>query len=194
MTTLRPMPALERVTAYRVPRPQIPVDLLLDGNEGRPPSADLLDALGELGPELCRRYPAMGALEARAAALYGVPEDHILATAGADDSLERALRIMACPGRQAIVPEPTFTMVGRFVALAGGQMVSIPWDEPGYPTEAVLGRLGPETGAVVVESPNNPTGGVATRQDVERLAAAAPQALIVVDHAYVEFGGEDLTV
>lgn len=193
MTTLRPVPAVERITAYRVPRPEIPLELLLDGNEGRPPSPELLATLLESGPELCRRYPDLGALEAKAATLYGVPVDHVLATAGADDAFERVLRVMAGPGRQAVVPEPTFSMVGRFVTLAGGQMVSLHWEEPTYPTEAVLGRIGPETAAVVVVSPNNPTGAVATRQDVERLAEAAPHALIVVDHAYVEFGGEDLT-
>jgi hypothetical protein len=40
---------------------------------------------------------------------------------------------------------------------------------------------------IAVVSPNNPTGGVATAEDLHRLAAAAPQALLLLDHAYAEF-------
>lgn len=181
------------MTAYKVPRPEIPVDLVLDGNEGRAPPASLLEVLGEPGQALLNRYPDARGLEAAAAEVYGVDPSFVLVTAGADDAFERVIRAVVGPGRQMVVPEPTFSMIDRFVALAGGALVSIPWEEHGYPTEAVLGRLGPQTGAVAVVSPNNPTGGVATREDVERLALAAPHALVVVDHAYVEIGGEDLT-
>src|SRR5581483_5290507 len=50
-----------------------------------------------------------------------------------------------------------------------------------------------QTAAIVVCSPNNPTGAVATAQDLERLAEGAPGRLLMVDLAYTEFADEDLT-
>ncbi|MFH2006277.1 MAG: aminotransferase class I/II-fold pyridoxal phosphate-dependent enzyme [bacterium] len=193
MSELRPVPGIERISAYRVPRPPIPVDLRLDGNEGQPPPAAVLAALGEHDPELLRRYPDAARLEGLLAQRLAVPADRLLVTAGADDAFDRICRALVCPGRKMIVPEPTFSMIERFVALSGGELVSIPWPGPRYPTAQVLAALGPDVTAVAVVSPNNPTGAVASRQDVERIAEAAPQALVVIDHAYVEFGQEDLT-
>jgi len=193
MSELRPVPGIEKISAYRVPRPPIPVDLHLDGNEGRPPPAAVLAALEEHDPELLCRYPNAARLEELLAARLQVPADRLLVTAGADDAFDRICRALVCSGRKMIVPEPTFSMIERFVVLAGGELVSIPWTGPAYPTEQVLAALGPDVTAVAVVSPNNPTGAVASRQDVERVADAAPQALVVIDHAYVEFGQEDLT-
>jgi histidinol-phosphate aminotransferase len=59
--------------------------------------------------------------------------------------------------------------------------------------DAFLGRLDARTAVVAVVSPNNPTGSVATLGDVRSLAAAAPNALVVLDHVYVEYADEDLT-
>jgi HAD superfamily hydrolase (TIGR01548 family) len=84
-------------------------------------------------------------------------------------------------------------MIARFVRLCGGEVVSVPWEGASYPLQAVLEGLTPQTAAVAVVSPNNPTGAVASRATVERLCEAAPGALFAVDHAYVEFGGDDLT-
>ncbi len=193
MSELDPVAAVKAITAYRVPRPEIPVDLVLDGNEGRPPSDALLEVIPEAGPELLRRYPRADAVTEQAAAQFGVPADHVLVTAGADDAFDRIIRAVIAPGRSMVIPGPTFSMIARFVTLCGGQVVSVPWREATYPLHAVLAALTPDTRAVAVVSPNNPSGALASRQDVERLAAAAPQAVIVVDHAYVEFGGEDLT-
>jgi histidinol-phosphate aminotransferase len=46
---------------------------------------------------------------------------------------------------------------------------------------------------IAIVTPNNPTGEVANRDDVRRVAEAAPNALVILDHAYVEFGGDDCT-
>ena len=50
-----------------------------------------------------------------------------------------------------------------------------------------------ETSVIAVVSPNNPTGGVISSQDLRRLSEGAPQAILMVDLAYVEFANKDLT-
>jgi histidinol-phosphate aminotransferase len=97
------------------------------------------------------------------------------------------------PGRKIVVPVPTFEMIERYATLAGAEVVRVPWPEGNYPIQAVLGAIDAGTAMIAVVSPNNPTGAVTPRGDLEALSAAAPAALVMVDLAYTEFADEDLT-
>jgi len=167
------------------------VDLRLDSNEGANPPADLLQSV--LGADVLRRYPDIGPLERLLAQRLGVDADQVVATAGADDAIDRACRAVLCAGRELVVPVPGFEMVLRYARQTGASVVTVPWDQPAYPTQLVLDSLSSNTAMIVVTSPNNPTGGVATADDLRALAEAAPQALLLVDLAYAEFADEDLT-
>ncbi len=125
------------------------------------------------------------------AELHGVSPDRVLVTAGADDALDRVCRALLEPGRQGVFPTPGFEMTERYGRLAGGEIVHVAWPEGPYPTDRVLAALTDRTALIVVTTPNNPTGAVATGDDVRRLSEAAPDALVLVDLAYVEFADED---
>jgi histidinol-phosphate aminotransferase len=184
---------LDPATAYPRRRP-VPAGILrLDGNEGLVPPADLLAELGGADPELLRRYPDTRPLEAALAARHGVGAERVIVTAGADEALDRVCRAFLGPGRVLVLPEPTFEMLERYGVLAGAVLERVPWPDDAFPTEGFLARIDSRTGVVAIVSPNNPTGGVATLADVRRVAAAAPQALVLLDHAYVEYAEEDLT-
>lgn len=190
---VRPSPVMHGATAYRVPRAGAPTDLHLDGNEGATPPESLLGALQDFGIDVLRRYPDAAPLEAHLATRLGTSPAQVLVTAGGDDALDRACRVVLAPGRELLFPVPGFEMLARYARLVGGTVVEIPWTEHRYPTDAVLAALSPATAMIVVTSPNNPTGGVATAEDLRRLSAAAPEALLLVDLAYVEFADEDLS-
>lgn len=173
------------------------IRLDLSKNEGRVPRDEtLLQAIP--GIEQLARYPALRELQSEMAASYGVPMERVLVTAGGDDALLRLClfalrRSRQNPSeRQALVAVPTFEMIPRYVNLAGGELVTVPWPSGAFPTEALLAAAGDATALVFVVSPNNPTGAVATPADLERLASALPDALIVLDAAYAEFACEDL--
>jgi histidinol-phosphate aminotransferase len=174
-----------------VPRASAPLDLYLDGNEGAVPSLDLYAALPARGADLLRRYPGAAALEAAFAERLGVSADRVLVTAGGDESIDRACRAVLAPGRELVLPEPTFEMIARYARLSGGQPVSVPWPGGAWPREAVLAAITPQTAMIALVSPNNPTGAVATVEDLRRVADAAPHALILVDLAYVEFASPE---
>jgi histidinol-phosphate aminotransferase len=192
-----PVPRLLGLRAYRRSSMPACVDLRLDGNEGAAPDpdrfADLVDALRLAGPEVLRSYPSAAALEDALAARHGVPAEQVLVTAGGDETLDRVFRAFCEPGREVVLPEPSFEMLPRYAALAGCAVREVGWPDGTFPLDAVLAALGPATAAVFVVTPNNPTGAVATLADLRALAAAAPRALLVLDHAYAEFGDEDLT-
>ncbi len=189
----RPMPFLERAQPYRVPRHPAPVDLVLDGNEGLRSPPEVFAALAEADPEVLRRYPHTGALEAQLAALHGLSPEQVIVTGGGDDALDRACRATLGPGRNLILPAPTFEMIGRYARAAGAEVREVAWPEGPWPVEAVLDLVDEQTSAIAVVSPNNPTGAVASVIDLERLSRAAPHALLIVDLAYVEFADQDLT-
>ncbi len=168
MSEPRPTSRFAGQTGYRVPRHPAPVDLHLDGNEGAVPPPDLLDALAARGPDAFRRYPDAAPLAARIAARLGLAAEQVMVTAGADEAIERLCRAVLAPGRALVLPVPSFEMIERYA------------------------RIAPETALIAVVSPNNPTGAVASAEDLRALSAAAPQAVLLVDLAYGEFADEDL--
>jgi len=187
-----PVSRIDPATAYRRPA-SVPGLLRLDSNEGVLPSPALLGEFANADPELLRRYPDVSALETALATRVGVPPERLLVTAGADEGIDRACRAFLEPGRSILLPDPSFDMFDCSAVLAGGELVRVAWwDEP-FPIDAFVERIDTRTSVVAVVSPNNPTGMVATPADVRRLAAAAPSALVILDHVYVEYADEDLT-
>ncbi|HZO15264.1 MAG TPA: aminotransferase class I/II-fold pyridoxal phosphate-dependent enzyme [Polyangiaceae bacterium] len=170
--------ALVGLGRYAPPRHSAPIDLKLDAGE----------SAGEHA-----KYPNASALEAYLAERYGIARDQVVVTAGADDALDRSCRAFLGPEREIIMPVPTFEMLGRYARIAGGIVREVSWPGGAYPVDAVLRAVNEETSIIAVVSPNNPTGAVACAEDLERLSRAAPQALLLVDLAYVEFADEDLT-
>lgn len=178
---------------YARAKPQGNDVLRLDSNEGPLPPRALLASLADADTELLRRYRDPGELEAALATRFGVAAERVLVTAGADEAIDRACRAFLERGRTLLLPEPTFELFERFAALAGGTVERVSWPAGPFPVDAFLKRLDARTAIVAVVSPNNPTGAAATLADVRRLARAAPDALLLLDHAYVEYADADLT-
>lgn len=190
---MAPAPAVRGITPYSTPQPPPTVDLFLDGNEGPAPPVDLLDHLRACGPEALRHYPSRGELEAALAARHDVEPAQVLVTAGADEAIDRLCRAFLAPGRELILPVPTFEMFERYAKLAGARVRTIPWRGAAYPCDEVIAAIGDHTAAIAVVSPNNPTGATAAPGDLQRLSEAAPSALLIVDAVYGEFADRDLT-
>jgi len=184
---------IDPASAYHEPaRGDVGV-LCLDRNEGLLPSPAALAELAEAGPELLRRYPDVSELTALLAAQWKVAAGRVLVTAGADEAIDRIFRAFLTRGRTLLLPEPSFEMLDRYAALADGELVRVPWPDAAFPTDEFLERVDARTAVIAIVSPNNPTGGVATLADVRRLAVQAHEALILLDHAYVEYADDDLT-
>jgi len=186
---IAPRPGLA-TRPYSVPSPGLPIDLRLDGNEGSRPDPTLFDVLVP-DPAVLRAYPDARPLEARLGRRFDVEPDRVFVAAGADEVLDRLCRAFLAPGRRAVLPAPGFEMLDRYAALAGADVTAPPWPDGPFPCDAVLAA--PRPSLVAVTSPNNPTGAVVSVADILRLADARPDALILLDAAYVEFADEDPT-
>ncbi|MAW59546.1 MAG: TIGR01548 family HAD-type hydrolase [Planctomycetes bacterium] len=181
------------MSAYRVASALAPTDLKLAGNEGIGPDPALLQELVAEGTEVLRCYPSNTALQRAIARWLELDPEQVLLTAGGDEGLDRICRWALRQGGHAILPWPGFEMTRRYLDLTTAEVERVAWTEHRLPIEAMLAAVRPETRLVVVTSPNNPTGGTATAEDLQRLREAAPQAVLLVDLAYAEFAKADLT-
>lgn len=163
----------------------------LDRNEGAQPDAGLISrVLDDL--RLFREYPDAAALEAALAERHGIDPAGVVVTPGADGALERACRLRLRPGVELLLTDPTFEMFPLFAGMTGATAVSVPWLDR-FPTRDLVARIGRATGVVALVSPNNPTGLVIGREDLEAVARAAPDAIVIFDHVYADYAEEDLT-
>ncbi|MBS0191798.1 MAG: TIGR01548 family HAD-type hydrolase [Phycisphaerales bacterium] len=179
---------------YSPPKPRCgaPIDLWLDANEGRRPDIEaLVCATGLAGA--ASQYPSAAPLEQAIAAMLGVDHERVLVTAGADEAIDRVCRTFLGPGREIVVPAPTFEMIGKYARMTGATVREVAWSEDRFPLAELQGVLSDKTSVVAVVSPNNPTGAVVTEQELKELSESAPDAILLVDLAYAEFAECDLT-
>ena len=185
---------------YKGPTQPEPGVLRLDGNEGNPPPRQLLEDLAVADLSRLRDYPDARPLESEIAERLGVDPARVLVTAGADDALDRVFRAYLAAGRRLILPVPAFEMMYRFAAVVGGEILPVSWTDT-FPTDDVIAALDDSVSLVAIISPNNPTGRTATASDLQRVAEAASKvdsgaafgAMVLLDHAYVEYSDQDLT-
>ena len=106
---------------------------------------------------------------------FGVPADagHIYMTCGAAASLTISLSAICNAGDEVITFAPYFTEYKVFAETAGASLIALPSDPDTFQIDfsALEGALSPKTAAVLVNSPNNPSGVVYGRETVEKLAA-----------------------
>ena len=190
---IMPVPALAGLKPYAVPKSSAPTDLDLSGNEGAYPPVSLYEGVAQRGASLLRNYPTVKGLEGALAQRLGIEKERVLVTCGGDSALDAVCRAFLAPGREFILPIPTFEMIERYARFTGGTVKTVRWTDGNYPTDEVIALRTDRTAVVAVVSPNNPTGAIITKDDLSRLAREFPQSLILLDHAYVEFAAEDLT-
>jgi histidinol-phosphate aminotransferase len=157
-------------------------------------SPAVLDAIRRVQPADVSTYPSYGDAVLACARHFDVDPEWVLLTNGLDEGI-----LMAAVGHiararihdaETIVPLPAFDPYQNSTAAVGATAVRVP---PGrdyaFPTDAVLAAITPRTRLIFLNTPNNPTGQLIALDDLARIADAAPQAVVLIDEAYIEFGG-----
>ena len=111
---------------------------------------------------------ALSQYEERAHGLRYAP-DEIIVTAGATEAIFIALSAILNPGDEVIIPTPAFSLYASATALCRGVPVALPAERSGFQIDpaALEAAITPRTKALVLTSPNNPTGCVYTRETLE---------------------------
>ena len=124
------------------------------------------------------------------------PNNEIIVTVGASEGIDLALRTMLEPGDEVLIPDPSYVSYSPCVHLSGGVPVGIPTSaDHGFKLlpEQLKACITPRTKALILPYPNNPTGGIMERADLEALAEVLKDTdiLVISDEIYSEltYGG-----
>ncbi len=165
----------------------------LDGNENPyGPSPRVASALAEFTSY--HRYPDPLQLETRTllAGYVGAPAEMLMLGMGSDELIDTLMRVYLEPGDEVIDLPPTFGMYGFSAQISGARTVQVSRNDSfEIDLDGVERAITDRTKMVFVASPNNPSGNVASRDQLERLLATG--RLVVVDEAYAEFSTTTLT-
>lgn len=168
--------------------------LRLDFNENTVGcSPHVLERLRNIGVEELARYPEREPVEVIVAGYLNVQPEELLLTNGVDEAIHLICEAYLEAEDEVLIVVPTFSMYEIFAAAPGARIVNIPAGVNfSFPTNTILRHITPATRLIVVANPNNPTGSVASVEDLMLVARSAPEAAILVDEAYFEFHGETL--
>lgn len=161
-------------------------------------SPAVIDALRGLTTDDAAFYPDYSGAIAATAGRLGVPASHVLLTNGLDEGIfAAALTALRDGGAadplEAVVIVPAFDMYAGCARAAGGRVVNVPLGaEFAFPLEETIAAITPATRVIFITTPHNPTGMSVPPDTVLAVAAAASGALVFVDEAYIDFGGETL--
>lgn len=181
--------AIASLNTY-VPGERRPNTIKLASNEnptGCSPAA--VEAVTAAAREL-HIYPDGAArdLTAALAARYGVAEDQIITGNGSDELLVLIAGTYIDAGDRVLIAEHTFSEYEFASRLYGAEVVPVPMPNLEIHPRDYLPLIDDSTRIVFLCSPNNPTGGTFSHQELTDFLAAVPKdVLVVVDHAYIEY-------
>ncbi|HEY7003555.1 MAG TPA: histidinol-phosphate transaminase [Gaiellaceae bacterium] len=191
-------PALESLVPYEPGKPVEEVQrelglervVKLASNEGQyGPFPEALEAIARGAPEL-NRYPDGGAYHLRAALAerHGVGFENVTLAAGADAVIMYLSLATLDPGDEIVCGWPSFPSYVLDALKLGAVAKRVPLTDHRYDVEAILAEVGPRTKIVYLCNPNNPTGTMVGRDEVESYFARVPgHVLTVLDEAYFEY-------
>ena len=153
------------------------------------PSPRAVAALEQSAATL-HRYPSTDHADLRAAiaAIHGLDADRIICGVGSDEVLQFIAQCYAGPGDEVIHTEHGFAMYPILARAAGATPVEVAERERVVDVDAILAACTAATRIIYLTNPGNPTGTMIPITEIERLAGAIPDhVILVLDGAYVEF-------
>ncbi len=128
-------------------------------------------------------------------------QNEVLITVGGSEAIDMALRAMLDPGDEVIIPEPCYVSYVPCTILAGGVPVTIDLkveNEFRLTKQELLDAITPKTKVLMLAFPNNPTGAIMERKDLEEIAEVCIEKdiIVVTDEIYSEltYGGKHVTI
>ena len=156
------------------------INSLIDGETQYTANRGLLELRQEIAYYLSSRYGT--AYE---------PEEQILVTIGASEAIDLSLRALVTPGDEVLVPDPSYVSYAPGVIFAGGVPVPVVTkheDSFRLKADALEKAISDKTRLLILPYPNNPTGGIMEKEDLESIAEVIEKhdLLVISDEIYSE--------
>ena len=188
-------PEMAKLPTYKAGKKVAPVNGLtaykLSSNEvAHSPLPSVVAAIVDAANEI-NRYPdpittnLIQALSSK----FGVPTEQIATGTGSVGVCQQIIQSVAGAGDEVIYAWRSFEAYPIIATIAGAVSVQVPLTSDGqHDLAGMLNAITPKTRAIFVCTPNNPTGGIVTQQEINEFLAKVPEnILVVIDEAYVEF-------
>ena len=154
-----------------------------------PPSPRALEAVRAAAGDSLRLYPDPECLELRQtiARRYRLSENQVFMGNGSDEVLAFAFQAFFDPEREIVFPRVSYSFYPVYTRYFGLRYRQVPMkDDLSVDLDAMMG----DNGGVVIPNPNAPTGMALPLERIEALLRANPEAVVIVDEAYVDFGAD----
>ena len=175
-------------------QPRIAGLVKLNTNENPyPPSPAVLDAILQAAGDSLALYPDPESLALREAVArrHGLAPEQVFAGNGSDEVLAHAFFAFFQQREPLLMPDITYSFYRVYAHFYGIATVLHPVDEGlRIDVAALAARAGEGCGGIVLANPNAPTGIGLPLSDIEQLLLACPHRVVLVDEAYVDFGGQ----
>ena len=190
---IRPRPAVVAMAPYSPPTAGRAGKLRLDFNENTVGcSPKVIEALRErLTPADFAVYPEYGEAKQAIGRYFGVEPSHFVFTNGTDEAIQVVVNTYVDDNDDVLLLRPSYAMYRFYNEVAGAKLKEIEYPQPDmeFPLQQVLEAITPETRAVLLANPNNPTGTGLSLQAIDRIVHRARKAAVLIDEAYYEFSG-----
>ncbi|URM97312.1 histidinol-phosphate transaminase [Actinomadura madurae] len=196
-TTPRFRSVLDRFVAYKpgkvVMSPEGRSFKLSSNESPHGPLPSVVDAIGEAARNV-NRYPDNNAtaLTEAIAEFCGVPADHVAVGCGSVGMTQMLLEAVAEPGAEVVYAWRSFEAYPLLVSLSGATGVQVALRDETHDLPAMAGAITDRTRLIFLCNPNNPTGTIVRRAEIEAFLDRVPaDCLVVLDEAYREYVRDD---
>ena len=170
-------------------QPKIKNIIKLNTNENPyPPAPEAARALRAIDTDLLRRYPdpTCSTLVEAIADRYGLDKEEVFVGVGSDDVLAMSFMTFFNSSKPVLFADITYSFYDVWAKMLRIPYEQIPLDEDWSIVPEDYLR---ENGGIVIANPNAPTGKLLAVEKIEQIIAANPDSVVIVDEAYIDFGG-----
>jgi histidinol-phosphate aminotransferase len=174
-------------------QPLLPNLIKLNTNENPcDPSPQVLAAIAAVSGEQLRRYPDPESEELKAAyaARVNLQADQVFVGNGSDEVLAHVFQALLSHARPVHFPDISYSFYPVWCDLYGLEYQSVALRDD---FTVDVGAYPGDSGGIIIPNPNAPTGVLLDLEQLRELLASCPQTVVVIDEAYIDFGGQSAT-
>jgi len=191
--SLTPRKAVLEMAPYSPPTSGRAGKLRLDFNENTVgASPRVVESLKRhLNAEGLSIYPEYEQTKPALARFFGVPESEFILTNGTDEAIQVLVNTYVDDNQEVLLLHPSYAMYRFYSEVAGARVRELSYrpQDLSFPMDELLDAITPDTRAILIANPNNPTGTGVSIEGIERILRRAPHAALLIDEAYFEFNG-----
>jgi histidinol-phosphate aminotransferase len=191
-TRLQPNMAVKNMRPYSPPSQGRADKMRLDFNENTVGCSPQVIAAIEtaIDPNSMSMYPEYSQAKSKIAEFFSVEPQQLVFTNGTDEAISLIVNTFIEAGEELVVVQPSYAMYRFYGELGGAKVTEVNFeraDDLGFPLAKLLATINQNTAAIFLANPNNPTGTPISRNEIVQVLQAAPNSVVLIDEAYVEF-------